>query len=211
MLRPRGLVCNDATLAIYRRINIALWTDYRDGRIDQRELPTERSRRLLAALGAHTRGAPHLGRDYLRAFAQRGDLLPFCRSTLRRLARRFRLGVVTNGIDHVQRSRLEASGLTGRFEIVVTSEGAGYAKPDPRIMQPALDALGLEPAQALYVGDNPEADGLAAFRAGIPFCWVDHGAPYPRRLDRPQLRIRSLPELAERLLDSSPPPQHKRG
>lgn len=203
MLRARGLPFDAATLRTYRRINVGLWADYREGRVDQAHIPGERARRLLESLGAPTRGAARLGRDYLAAFARRGDLLPGCRSALRRLARRYRLGVVTNGIDHVQRSRLRASGLAERFEVVVTSEGAGCAKPDPRIMHRALQALEVSPEQTLYVGDNPEADGLAAHRARVPFCWIDAGTPFPRRCGRPRLRVRHVGELADRLLGST--------
>ena len=149
VLRARGIDFDRATLATYRRINVSIWTDYREGRIDQNRLPTERARRLLVSLGASTRGAADLGRAYLKAFSGRGDLFPGCRSTLRRLGRRYRLGVVTNGIDRVQRSRLAVSGLAAHFEVVVTSEKAGCAKPDPRIMQLALEQLRLEPGQAL--------------------------------------------------------------
>ena len=77
---------------------------------------------------------------------------------LRRLRKRYRLGVVTNGIDRVQRSRLAASGLAPLFETVVTSQSCGFAKPDPRILHVALEAMGVAPRHALYVGDDP-ADG----------------------------------------------------
>jgi putative hydrolase of the HAD superfamily len=109
------------------------------------------------------------------------------------LAPRYRLGVVTNGIDRVQRSRLAASGLAPFFEVVVTSQGSGYAKPDPRILQTALDALGLPARQAVYVGDDLTVDGATARAAGMPFVWVDQG---DRRSGRaPRRLVRHLREL----------------
>jgi len=116
---------------------------------------------------------------------------------LRALGRRYRLGVVTNGIDRVQRSRLAASGLAPLFETVVTSQGCGYAKPDPRILHVALDALQLAPSQAVYVGDDPAVDGAAARAAGVPFVWMDRGDPV--RGIRPRRRVRCLLELADLL------------
>jgi putative hydrolase of the HAD superfamily len=121
-----------------------------------------------------------------------------------RLAKRFRLGVVTNGIDRVQRARLAASRLGSFFETVVTSEGCGYAKPDPRILHVALDALGVVPRDAMYVGDDPEVDGRAAAAAGVAFCWIDRGgvrAPgaTPRRGPGPRRRIEHLLELEDSL------------
>ena len=84
---------------------------------------------------------------------------------------------MTNGIDRVQRSRLAASGLVRFFETMVTSQGCGYAKPDPRILHVALDALAVAPQQAVYVGDDPAVDGAAASAAGVRFIWMDRGAP----------------------------------
>jgi HAD superfamily hydrolase (TIGR01549 family) len=130
--------------------------------------------------------------------SERGDRLPGCRPVLRTLRRRYRLGVVTNGIDRVQRSRLAASRLTHFFETIVTSEGCGIAKPDPRILHVALDALGVAPERAVYVGDDPAVDGAAAAGAGVSFVWMDHGPALGRngRGVRPRLRrVRSLPEV----------------
>jgi len=101
---------------------------------------------------------------------------------------------VTNGIDRVQRSRLAASGLTPLFDAVVTSQSCGYAKPDPRILHVALEALAVPPRHALYVGDDPATDGAAAAAAGVRFVWMDGGGPVSGR--RPRRRVTSLVELA---------------
>jgi HAD superfamily hydrolase (TIGR01549 family) len=134
-----------------------------------------------------------LSAAYIAALSARGDRLPGCRPVLRRLAARYRLGVVTNGIDRVQRSRLSASGLAPLFETVVTSQGCGYAKPDPRILHVALDALRVSPRHAVYVGDDPAVDGAAARAAGVSFVWIDRGDPV--RGLRPRRRVTSLHEL----------------
>jgi putative hydrolase of the HAD superfamily len=103
------------------------------------------------------------------------------------------LGVVTNGIDRVQRARLAVSGLAPLFATVVTSESAGFTKPDPRILGVALAELGLAPREAVYVGDDPEVDGGAARAAGVRFLWLDRDGA-PRRATR-QARVGSLAEV----------------
>jgi putative hydrolase of the HAD superfamily len=140
--------------------------------------------------------AGRLGEIYLDRLSARGDRLPGCRPTLNALCRRYRLGVVTNGIDRVQRARLAASGLAPLFEVIVTSQGCGYAKPDPRILHVALEALQTAARHAVYVGDDPATDGAAARAAGMRFVWLDHGgdgqgrtAPTARR------RVGTLREL----------------
>jgi HAD superfamily hydrolase (TIGR01509 family) len=97
----------------------------------------------------------------------------------------------------VQRSRLAASGIARFFEVVVTSQGCGFAKPDPRILRIALDGLGVRPREAVYVGDDPAVDGAAARAAGVPFVWVDRGDG--QRGPRPRRRVLVLAEL-QRLL-----------
>jgi len=194
-LEGLGLPCSRFVLAEYRRINEALWELYRQGGISQPDLARERFSRLLAALGAPLRLAPRLGTAYLDALSARGDRLPGCRPVLRQLqSRGLVLGVVTNGIDRVQRARLTAARLLPHFEVVVTSEGCGFAKPDPRILEVALEALGVGARDALYVGDDVRTDGGAAAAAGVPFCWVDRGGAHPTS-PRPRRRLEHLREL----------------
>jgi HAD superfamily hydrolase (TIGR01549 family) len=123
----------------------------------------------------------------------RGDRLPGCRPLLRSLRRRYRLGVVTNGIDRVQRARLAASGLEPLFEAVVTSQSCGYAKPDPRILRVALEKLATAPRHAVYVGDDPATDGTAARAAGVRFVLLERPGVRPGR--RSRCRVRTLREL----------------
>jgi 2-haloacid dehalogenase len=201
-LQALGLPYSAAAHAAYRRINDTLWAAYRRGEISQPVLARERFRRLLKEMGAHPRMARRLGETYLDQLARRGDRLPGCRPVLARLRKRYRLGIVTNGIDRVQRSRLAVSGLAPLFEVVVTSQGCGFAKPDPRILRVALDALGVSPGRALYVGDDPPTDGAAAAAAGVRFCWMDRGGPLAGR--RPRRRVENLRELLPLLLPATP-------
>jgi putative hydrolase of the HAD superfamily len=77
-----------------------------------------------------------------------------------------RLGVVSNSDGRVEQA-LRAAGLRHYFDVVVDSALIGVEKPDPRIFQAALSALGVAPEEALYVGDLYEIDVLGARAAGI--------------------------------------------
>jgi HAD superfamily hydrolase (TIGR01549 family) len=151
----------------------------------------------LEALGGDPARAAHLGDSYLESFSRQRALLPGCRRLLRRLAARCRLGIVTNGIDRVQRARLQAAKLEAFFPVVVTADGCGFTKPDPRILQVALRALGLQPEEVVYVGDDLDSDGSAARAAGVTFCWLDWR---PRNRDVPAAaacrRVSRLAEIA---------------
>ncbi len=190
-----GLALRPSDYDAYSVLNLRAWARYRRHEIDARQLSRERFGLFLAHLGGDRRSAPRLGRIYLEALAQCGEIYPDTREVLRALATRYRLGVVTNGYDRVQRTRLRASRLRRRFEVVVTSEASGFVKPDPRILHVALDELGVRPRQALYIGDDLAVDGGAAREAGVPFCWVDRGHGRPPGVRLPRRRVRSLSEL----------------
>ena len=161
-------------LGIYKTVNDHVWSEYRAGRITSKQLRVLRFHLWLKGLERDPKSAPTLARLYLKEFSSHGHLIPGAAPSLRALARTgVKLGVVTNGIDKVQRSRLRASALTQHFPVVVTSEGAGFTKPDPRIMEIALRRLRVRADEAVYVGDDPQIDGLAANRAAMRFIWFN--------------------------------------
>ena len=176
-----------------------MWAAYQRGEIDPPSLASGRFRRLLAELGRDAEQGGVLGSAYLDALSARGDLVRGARAALLAVSRRARVGAVTNGIDEVQRKRLRAAGIERRFEVVVTSEGSGYVKPDPRILGEALRALGAAPAETVYVGDDARVDGGAAQGAGIAFWWIDRGfggAP-PEAMARRLASVREVPALLD--------------
>jgi FMN phosphatase YigB (HAD superfamily) len=76
--------------------------------------------------------------------------------------------------------------------IIVDSMLAGVAKPDPAIMRPALDALGVEPDHVLYVGDTVHADVVGATNAGMQVVQLD---PFDHHADYPHPRLVDLDSL----------------
>jgi len=82
--------------------------------------------------------------------------------TLRELKRRgIKTALVSNvGLD--VRGVLERTGLAGLIDAVVLSCETGAVKPHAPIFERALEALGIAPANALMVGDNPRDDAGAA-------------------------------------------------
>lgn len=164
-------------LDTYRRVNTHVWSEYRAGRLTSKELRVLRFHLWLEQLNRDPSQAMSLAPLYLDAFSSRGDLIQGAATAVRSVAKTgLRLGVVTNGIDRVQRLRLRASALKDAFRVVVTSERAGITKPDPRILEIALARLRVNASEAVYVGDDAHVDGLAANRASMRFVWYN-----PRR------------------------------
>lgn len=83
-----------------------------------------------------------------------GELTPWhdATATLKQLEGRVKLGVVTNCSDRLGR---RAASLVGvHFDVVVTSERAGFYKPDPRTYRLALAELGVTPERTLFVAGS---------------------------------------------------------
>ena len=107
----------------------------------------------------------------------------------------YRLALLSNADDDFLTACLERNGL--QFDTVVTSEQARAIKPDPAIFLHLARRLDLPPDQVLYAGDNPIPDVLGPHQAGMRVAWVNrHGIRRPRRVPPPDLRVRSLSELA---------------
>ena len=185
-------------IAAYQEINTHVWSEYRAGRLTSKQMRVLRFERWLGALDRVSHHPGRIAKLYLETFSAHGDLVAGAASTLRSLgSASHRLGVVTNGIDRVQRRRLRASGLASHFRTVVTSERAGFTKPDPRIIELALRRLRVDPWEALYVGDDPAVDGPAALGAGVRFVWFNPArVPTPASFDRQRsVQIARLSEL----------------
>ncbi len=101
---------------------------------------------------------------------------------LSRLRERYGLALISNG-GSMQRAKMYRAGVARFFppEHIFISGEVGFDKPDPRLFEAALHALGKQPEQVLYVGDHPVND-MAAAAVGMPTCWVSRGRPRPANL-----------------------------
>jgi putative hydrolase of the HAD superfamily len=86
-----------------------------------------------------------------------------------------RMAVVSNS-DGTAEAGIKALGLRDFFDLVIDSAVVGYEKPDKRIFQVALEAVGVEASRAIYIGDLYSVDVLGARAAGIhPVLLDPHG------------------------------------
>lgn len=64
--------------------------------------------------------------------------------------------------------------ILGYFDNIFAAEDVKHHKPDPRVFDDVLAELGLEPEQAIYIGDGGH-DASAALMAGLGFIGVNSG------------------------------------
>jgi len=98
---------------------------------------------------------------------------PWIVETLERLRDEgYRMSIISNADGRVEQE-LRDLGMAGYFDMVYDSEIVGTRKPEPDIFELALKDLGLQPEEAVYVGDIFHIDIWGANRAGIPGVHLD--------------------------------------
>jgi len=106
------------------------------------------------------------------------------------------LGLLTNATRDMV-SVYRQLGLEPYLNFIVTSEEVGADKPRPPIFLAALEQAGVNPSEAIYVGDQYKLDVLGARGVGINPVLIDRYDLFPEIDDCP--RIRTLTELTEYL------------
>ena len=124
-------------------------------------------------------------------------------AALRRLGRRFRLGILSNVDDDLfaDSARL----LEVEFAPVVTAQQAGAYKPSRRNFELLLERAGAPRERVLHVAESLFHDVAPARALGLATVWVDRRAGQegsgatPSATATPDARVESLAALADLL------------
>jgi putative hydrolase of the HAD superfamily len=115
----------------------------------------------------------------------------------------YKIALIANDDGVNVRNLLHACGLENYFDVTTISEEAGTEKPDERIFRLALHELGVEPGNAVMVGNRLDADIVGAKRAGLKSVWFKWNSRYDGTMksqeEKPDFTIKSLEQLPELL------------
>ncbi|MGR6770476.1 YjjG family noncanonical pyrimidine nucleotidase [Pectobacterium brasiliense] len=166
---------NTTLFADYQRENSQLWSEFEKGEISKDLLKVERFRRTFSLHGIDI--DPHkVSNLYLECLPETVVLVDGAVQICEALAEIGEVGIITNGIEHVQAKRVANSGLADCLSFVATSEACGFAKPDARFFEfSASKFSSFEKTKAIIVGDRLDADILGANLYGIDSCWFNAG------------------------------------
>ncbi len=140
---------------IIRRTNAANHLENAWAKFERAEVDLDAFDKLFAAeslaLGAEVRG-----RDVLPLLS--GDLRPEMVEALRRIKARFKTGCITNNlpnnaIRNANGRSIYVAEVMALFDHVIESAKIGLRKPDPRIYQMMIEALGVDPNNCVYLDD----------------------------------------------------------
>jgi len=138
-------------VAIFREIVESNATDY------TRALPKKKLELLPLFLAELYRG---VSRERLRTY-------PGVAETLEALKKQYTLGIVTDAQSAYAVPELQDVGVAEYFSTIVVSGDYGYRKPDTRLFRKALEDLGLEPENAVFVGNDIFHDIYGAQQVGM--------------------------------------------
>lgn len=195
-LQSLGLKHNlDSLFTQYQKENRQLWTLFEKGEVAKEFLKVERFQRIFRTHGIDIDPKMASGR-YLEALPETVVLMDHAIELCDELSKRGDIGIITNGIHHVQMQRIENSKLTPYIQFICVSEECGFAKPDVRFFEyTAKVAPGFSKENSLVIGDRLETDIQGAHNFGIDSCWFN-----PEKFDnqtnlQPHYQIQHLSEL----------------
>ncbi len=125
---------------------------------------------LLSAFEEAGENIDKVEQAMIHFFAARNAVIPYddVIPGLLRLKGRVLIGSVSNG-----NADLQAIGLSHHFKVSVAASQVGCAKPDAAIFHAACAQLGVDPADAVYVGDDVLLDIKGAQEAGLRAVWLN--------------------------------------
>jgi putative hydrolase of the HAD superfamily len=111
----------------------------------------------------------------------------------------FKVGLITVCTEDVELLWPESQ-FAGLFDAEVFSSSAGMSKPDPRIYLHCCDLLGVEPADAVFVGDGANDELAGAERVGMRSILIHKPGEdplWPEVREWDGLRVTSIPRVLE--------------
>jgi len=125
------------------------------------------------------------------------DAFPEARTALATLkARGLRLAILSNGTPRMLAAAVQAAGIAGQLDAVLSVESVRRYKPRPEVYVLATDTLGLQPSEIAFVSSN-RWDVMGAVSFGFRAYWVNRtGVPDEYQDFPPLQRIDDLTALS---------------
>lgn len=178
----------------YSEINADMWNRFHHNEISRDELRVSRFGKTFEYFGIR---APELEKifpeKYLELLPQQNQLFPDAYQVLDYLKPKYKLHLITNGFEKVQRSKLFHSCLEPYFDVLVISEITGFKKPEPEIFQYALNSASANKEDSVMIGDDITADIEGALNFGMDAIFFN---PSEKPIEIPKaVQIKELKEL----------------
>jgi len=181
--RSLTLPFEDSYLDVYRQINHGLWQALERQEITQAVLRFRRFELLMEALRM-SGSAEEMSSAYVEQLSICSELMDGAYDVLQALYGKSQIVIVTNGLQTVQRGRLEHSTIRAFISELIISEEVGAAKPGSAFFDAASARCG-HPSKSdvLIIGDSLTSDMQGGVDYGMDTCWFNPaGEPWPEAL-----------------------------
>ena len=118
------------------------------------------------------------------------EYFPHAELVLELLSRQYQLACISNGNADVRRL-----GLDRYFSIIVSADEVGLSKPHPAPFVTALERAGVEPQQAVHIGDHQGDDIQGALDVGMHTLWFNPQGSAWAGQQRAHGEVRCLSEI----------------
>ena len=197
-LRAAGVTDPWRHFQTYQEINLSLWRAVERGERAPQSVKLQRFVTLVEVMRLQA-DPQRMAEDFVAGLAANGELYDGAIDVLDTLRGRVTLGLITNGLSEVQRTRLDRLGVADHFDSVIVSAEVGVAKPKREIFECAFRSLDSpDLASTVMVGDNLNSDIQGGENAGVATCWYNPARKARQSTDvAPTHEIRGLAELLD--------------
>ena len=145
------------------------------GKLSVKEAREERFRRVFNNRGykSDSHLAAEAAEYYRINYEANRKLVNGAFELIRELRKKVKIGIVSNNLVSQQENKINLFGLDKYIDALVVSESAGYAKPDVRIFQTALNELNVSKDESVMIGDSWDEDIIGAYNSGIRAIWFN--------------------------------------
>ena len=196
-LSEAGLPTDDEVIATYSRINDNLWKMLERGEVTKDRLKVLRFTQFCEHYGFDRDGAA-LAESYVENLKKQTVLLDGAEDVCRTLYGKYKMYIITNGIEAVQTARFGGCAIKEYFEKCYISDAIGVAKPKKGFFDAvAADIEGFDASRALVIGDSLTSDIKGGVEYGIDTCWLNPlGKEAPEGMDITYV-IKDIRELTD--------------
>lgn len=184
-------------LSVYYPINEKLWVMYRKGFLKKDVLRIKRFIDSFKQIGvSDEKIVKQISKEYISLSPYQTALFPHALEILDYLKQAgYKLYLLTNGFKEVQTVKITQSGIGEYIDKMITSDDAGYQKPNRKIFEYALKTVNAKKVESIMIGDDLNTDIAGANKFGMDSIYFniekknkEHSATY---------EISSLKELQE--------------
>ena len=168
-----GIEPSNEKVKKYSEINDGLWKMLERGEIEKSVLLYHRFELFCEYYGFDC-DAKEMAKTYMESLSENSHLFIGAAELCQKLSEHFKLYIVTNGVEFIQKRRFAKSGLAEYFSGVFISGVIGYEKPSIKYFEyiewniPEFDK-----SKAVIIGDSLSSDVKGGIAYGIDTVWYN--------------------------------------